>query len=354
MVNVSVAAWPLPWLGEAFEQGMRSRGHAQIIEGDAGLGQWELASALAAARLCENNPLPYLGKTMSMACGQCTACQLMSAGTHPDLMRLLPDHHALELGIQSADTEGEGGSDSKKPKKPSQELRVEAIRRLVSFSQTTSSRGRGKVVILFPADRMNMVASNTLLKTLEEPPGQAWFLLATEKPTRLLPTIRSRCHSLSIQLTRPQDALDWLSAQGVSGPDILFKATGGQVLEVLRWHRAGIRSEQWAQWPRNIVSGQGASLHEAMPDWIQSLQKLAHDLLCIVSGAPPRFFPADSLPNWKHGADPARSRNARQALSNWCQRLNKEAATAYHPWNPLLAQDALFLEARQLLVKLAS
>lgn len=67
------------------------------------------------------------------------------------------------------------------------------MRDAVEFSQRTSARGRGKVVLIFPADRMNTVTANALLKTLEEPPGDVRFVLATEAAHQLLPTVRSRC-----------------------------------------------------------------------------------------------------------------------------------------------------------------
>ncbi len=82
-----------------------------------------------------------------------------------------------------------------KKRKPSREIRVEAMRDAVEFAQRTSGRGRGKVVLVYPAERMNHVTANALLKTLEEPPGDLRFVLASESAQQLLPTIRSRCLS---------------------------------------------------------------------------------------------------------------------------------------------------------------
>ena len=67
------------------------------------------------------------------------------------------------------------------------------MRDAVEFAQRTSGRGRGKVVLVYPAERMNHVTANALLKTLEEPAGDLRFVLASEAAHQLLPTIRSRC-----------------------------------------------------------------------------------------------------------------------------------------------------------------
>ena len=95
-------------------------------------------------------------------------------------------------------------------KKPSKEIRVEAIRAAIAFATTTSARGRGKVVVVHPAERMNAVAANAFLKTLEEPAGDARFLLCSAAPDSLLPTIRSRCQAVACRCRRvPKPRLGW-------------------------------------------------------------------------------------------------------------------------------------------------
>src|SRR5205807_6767670 len=76
---------------------------------------------------------------------------------------------------------------------PSKEIRVDEIRALARRLSLAPLRGRRKVAIVVPADAMNERAQNTLLKTLEEPPPATTFLLVTENPDALLPTIRARC-----------------------------------------------------------------------------------------------------------------------------------------------------------------
>lgn len=99
-----------------------------------------------------------------------------------------------------------------KKRKASREIRVEAMRDAVEFSQRTSARGRGKAVLVYPAEQMNHITANALLKTLEEPPGDVRFVLASEAAHQLLPTIRSRC--LGHTMVWPAEAEMLASAQG--------------------------------------------------------------------------------------------------------------------------------------------
>ncbi|MBV5332102.1 DNA polymerase III subunit delta', partial [bacterium] len=89
----------------------------------------------------------------------------------------------------------------------------------IEFSQRTNARGQGKAVLVYPAERMNHVTANALLKTLEEPPGDVKFVLATHAAHQLLPTIRSRCLAHTMRWPIGSEALSWLAAQGFSAHD---------------------------------------------------------------------------------------------------------------------------------------
>ena len=173
-----------PWLQTQLESLLRQRGHAWILGGPSGLGQFELALATAGAWLCEQ-------PTQHGACNHCTSCHAVDVHTHADLCVLMPETLSLALGWP-LDEKTQRDLDEKK-RKPSKEIKVDAARDVVTFTQFTRSRGTTKVVLVFPAERMNHITANTLLKTLEEPPGAVKFILATEAAHQLLPTIRSRC-----------------------------------------------------------------------------------------------------------------------------------------------------------------
>ncbi|MFT5501632.1 MAG: DNA polymerase-3 subunit delta' [Woeseiaceae bacterium] len=87
---------------------------------------------------------------------------------------------------------------------------IEQIRELVSALALTSYEGRGKVAVIDPAHAMTANAANSLLKTLEEPPGNALLILVADRVGRLPATIFSRCQRLSIALPSEEDGMRWL------------------------------------------------------------------------------------------------------------------------------------------------
>lgn len=319
-----------PWLQGQLEQLLAQRGHAWLLQGPSGLGQYSLALALVQARLCDR---PQAGG----ACGHCASCHAVSVRTHPDLMVLMPETALLALGWPLSE-KAQSEIDDKK-RKPSREIRVEAMRDAVEFAQRTSSRGRGKAVLVYPAEDMNHVTANALLKTLEEPPGEVHFVLASEAAHQLLPTIRSRC--LSHQMIWPEEPLAcrWLQGQGLDAgaAQALLRAAGGRPEDALMLASEGLTPAGWSRLPRDLLRGDPGLL----ANWpaariIQSLQKLAHDLLAKAADAPARYFDAADLP----------SAPAPAALSQWARRLAQAARTADHPYNPGLMLEALVSEAQ--------
>jgi DNA polymerase III delta' subunit len=209
---------PYPWLDTALRELLAThRGHAVLLAGPQGVGQFELALALAQAWLCESD-------APAKPCGVCPGCALVRSHTHPDLVVLLPEALQEELGWGSTQADAEAKASKAKP---SREIKVDALRRVVEFAQQTSSRGVAKVVLVHPAERMNAISANTLLKTLEEPPGQARFVLSTEAIDALLPTIRSRCQHLRLSPPDAGTALQWLQAQGMPQADVLLGRAAG-------------------------------------------------------------------------------------------------------------------------------
>ncbi len=217
------------------------------------------------------------------------------------------------------------------------------MRETVEFAQRTSGRGRGKAVLVYPAERMNAITANALLKTLEEPPGDVRFVLATDAAHQLLPTIRSRCQSHTLAWPDPAEALAWLAAQGVAGEEgaALLRAAGGRPAEALALAQASDRARRWALLPRALARGDTAALADVpLPEAVARLQKLCHDLMALRVGGAPRFFDSADLPS---GPLPL------GALTRWWQQLAQSARTAEHPLNAGLATEALVSAARQAL-----
>ncbi|EWC41527.1 DNA polymerase III subunit delta' [Stutzerimonas stutzeri] len=173
----------LPWQAELWRQlaGRARHAHAYLLHGPGGIGKRQLAEQLMALLLCQR---PANGH----ACGNCKACQLLAAHTHPD-------HYILE------------------PEEADKAIRVDQVRDLVGFVTQTAQLGGRKVVLLEPAEAMNLNAANALLKSLEEPSGDTVLLLISHQPSRLLPTIKSRCVQQACPLPGRQQSLDWLAGQ---------------------------------------------------------------------------------------------------------------------------------------------
>ena len=329
-------ALPLPWLAAPLRELLqRQQAHALLLHGPRGVGQFELAIALGQGWLCEAE------SSETRPCGRCASCKLVLAHSHPDLLVLVPEAMQLQLGWAASD-EDDAPTDRAARAKASQEIKVDAVRRAVAFAQITSGRGRGKVVVMHPTERMNGIAANTLLKTLEEPPGNARFVLSSASPDALLPTIRSRCQSVTMAPPPAADAMAWLTAQGVADAEVLLAATGQQPQEALAWSQQGVDASSWSRLPGLVAQG-GA---EALAGWplprvIDALQKLCHDSACVAAGAAPRYFPAAAI---ARGAEPA-------ALDAWRAELTRVARNAEHPWNAPLLIESLVQQGQRALAR---
>ncbi len=115
-------------------------------------------------------------------------------------------------------------------------ITVDEVRRMRSFLQLSSTDGGRRVVIVDPADEMNVAAANALLKMLEEPPHGVTFLIVTHQPSRLLPTIRSRCRDLRLVTLPPSELAVAMQAAGTEAADdaAIAALAGGSVGEAIR------------------------------------------------------------------------------------------------------------------------
>ncbi|HCX80642.1 MAG: DNA polymerase III subunit delta' [Curvibacter sp. RIFCSPHIGHO2_12_FULL_63_18] len=323
-----------PWIQAQVHTLLEQRGHAWLLQGPSGLGQYPLALALARAWLCEN-PSPR------GACGECGSCHAIEVRTHADLCMLMPETTMMELGWPLSE-KAQGEIDDKK-RKASKEIRVDAMRDAVEFAQRTSARGRGKVVVVFPAENMNAITANALLKTLEEPAGDVRFVLASESAHQLLPTIRSRCIGHTMLWPDAEEGLQWLQTQGLDAARarLLLQATGGRPADALLFAESGRDPLAWAAFPRAMALGDTA----AVKDWtasqiIDAQHKLCHDLMAKLCGATPRFFEPKDL-----GALCI----PMPVLGRWSKALSHAMKTMDHPFNAGLMVEALVGQAQSAL-----
>lgn len=188
--------------------------HALLLTGCEGIGKSAFAIGLAARLLCED---PAAG---TAACGACASCRWFSGGNHPDYRYVIPE----------ADIETEGEAAEGEKKKASRQIRIDQIRTLEDFVFVGAHRHGARVVVIEPAEAMNIAAANALLKILEEPPSSVYFILISSQWRRLLPTIRSRCRVLKLPQPALAEATEWLAAKGDRQAAELLPLVGGAPL----------------------------------------------------------------------------------------------------------------------------
>ena len=219
------------------------------------------------------------------------------------------------------------------------------MRDAVEFAQRTSGRGRGKVVLVYPAERMNTITANALLKTLEEPPGDVRFVLASEAAHQLLPTIRSRClghtHAPGRRRTRP--SAGW-PAQGVPAADApaLLRAAGGRPEDALRAaRRPGRDAKAWSLLPKAMARGDVSALADWTPG--PGRRRAAEALPRPAGRARRRRSRASSPP------PTCRRRRSLPALARGGATSPVQHAPSEHPFNAGLMLEALVAQARTAL-----
>ena len=169
--------------------------HTVLIAGPDGTGKRTLAIELAKAVLCPEASVD--------SCDTCLSCRRCDELTHPDLHVLLPiarDKSGDSSGRESVREAAleylrEPGTTADSSTNIARE-NIRSVQREMIYAPTTSHR---RVAILFDAERMHPVGANSLLKTLEEPPPNAVFILVSTYPERILPTILSRCQQVPVE-----------------------------------------------------------------------------------------------------------------------------------------------------------
>jgi len=166
-------------------------------------------------------------------------------------------------------------------------------------------------------------------------------VLCTAAPDGLLPTIRSRCQAIALELPPTEIATTWLRAQGVAEPEVLLAGCGGQPQDVLALAQLGVDAAAWRAFPGRVAAGDVSALRGwPLPLAVDALQKLCHDAASATAGAAPRYFAADSLP---------RRSAALGALLRWARDLRRVAEFAEHPWNAELVLESLVEQGREAL-----
>lgn len=185
--------------------------HAYIITGVSGGEAEEFAKYLAAVYVCSGQG--------DKPCGVCSGCRKAESGIHPDIIWVtVPEGKRF--------------------------ISVEQVRQLRAEAYIRPNEAARKVFIIKDAQTMNDSAQNALLKVLEDGPEYLAFLLLAEYPQQLLPTIRSRCETLSL-IVRPHGDSAELDAQLLAEADELARLLIRGETRALVEYTVGLESKKW-------------------------------------------------------------------------------------------------------------
>jgi len=235
-----------PWLSAPYrqlvEQYQSGRGHhALLIHAARGMGDDALVYGLSRWLLCQH-------KDGEKSCGTCHSCQLMIAGNHPDWHVLAPEKGKNSLGI-------------------------DPVRQLIETLYNFSQQGGAKVVWLAETELLTEAAANALLKTLEEPPANTYFLLGCSEPGSLLATLRSRCFYWHLPTPDENLATQWISRHQSADPVAIktaLRLCNGTPLSA----QALLQPERWKQ---RLSLCQQLATSCQQRDMLSFLPQLNHD-----------------------------------------------------------------------------
>ncbi len=321
---------PLPWLRPRFAELVRLADggrlpHALLISGPRGVGKRSLADALVARTLCAAP-----GET---ACGVCHGCSMLASGYHPDLLRVEPE-------------EGK------------RQIRIDVIREVNAFVAQTPQQGGYRVILIAPAEAMNQAAANALLKSLEEPGQRTLFVLLADIPSRLLPTIRSRCQHWSLAVPAESACLPWLAERLGDEQEASFwlGLAGGLPLAALAQAQPESRAlrQQLLETFDALVRGAEPVAEAARLDrqsaeailwygiaWLEDLIRLG------LSGEPGELRNPDLLPLYRQAVKNARVRDWFRLL-DYAREQRRLLAAGGNP-NPQLVLEAWLVRWSALL-----
>jgi len=322
-----------PWQNAVWQQLNNNRQklpHAILLHGQAGIGKFHFAKKLSQSLLCKNP------SEQGKSCEICSSCHWFHDDAHPDLRLLSPE--------QEPDSTPDAEVIKKKVKKK-HIISIAQVRDLIDFIHLTSHHQAGlRIVLIHPAESLNIASANALLKMLEEPANNVIFILVAHQVHRLLPTILSRCHKVAMPIPDESVSIDWLKMQGIQEPKIPLAYFSQSPLQVTE--QMDVYAQFEDMW--RLLS-QGQTLEPAMVSMklisnsvesgITVFQKWLYDLFSLVSGSPIRYHLAHT-----NALQQLASRVNLNALLALIKKTQVLKSLALHPLNHELQLECLLLD----------
>jgi DNA polymerase III delta' subunit len=245
-----------------------------LLSGAAGVGKRLVARELARQLLClADQPAPQGG------CEECQSCRLIRAGNHPDM-------RALECGDAG--------------------ISVDTLRETLEKLSLRPFLGRRKVTILNDADAISTVGANILLKTLEEPRPENFFILVATTPSRLPQTVLSRCQRWFFDRLSNEELDSILAQRGASQEEralVPFADGSCASLELIQ-AKAALRDETQAALDA-AWRGDTAAIAKTAQDWGADKAGIAERLQFLRASIRQRLLDSAARPDaaavWAHG-----------------------------------------------------
>ncbi|OYY02427.1 MAG: DNA polymerase III subunit delta' [Mehylophilales bacterium 35-46-6] len=301
--------------------------------GRAGVGKYDFALNFSQSLLCPNK------NETGHACQQCASCHWFSDESHPDFRLITPEQN---------DSADEDVSSAKKTKKKTQ-ISVAQIRELSDFLSLSSHQSSGlRIVLIHPAEALNLAAANALLKMLEEPAPDVVFILIAHQLQRLLPTVLSRCQKIKMPIPDQTQALGWLNANGVSNAAQQLAYMEGSPIKVFNeqadfahltqiWGQLALGQKLDPQFVAPLVIAHSVEMG------VIAIQKWIYDILAVKLSQQVRY-------HLQHA-------NALQALAekvnlgklfDFQKKTNELRKLATHPLNHELQMESLLVDYTKL------
>ena len=324
-----------PWHQDIWQRVLADKNklhHALLLKGQAGIGKLDFAIFLAKSLFCQNPNHQH------QACGQCPSCGWFDQDNHPDFRLISPEQ--------------EGGKDDEgvKPSKKKTQILIEQIRGLSDFLSLSSHKNDGsRIVLIHPAEGLNLASSNALLKVLEEPPPGVMFILVAHQPQKLLPTIMSRCQKIDMPLPSQQEAIGWMTNQGILDAEAVLNYAGGSPLQAMNEAEDNITASMAIF--KHLLNGMKTDIYQTasiclelgMENAVNTLQKWCYDLLLSKMTGKARYHREQTTDLNRLGATISLI-----GLLDFMKQLDEAKKSASHPLNNELQLTRLLHHYTQL------